>query len=111
MTLAPAKKRKTGAKARAAPYQVALDIPTYAPILADGFGGALSDGALPTEILGFYGSNRRLRMIRADYPNGWRLDLRVSEARDGKMRITSMTSSVRMVTRPKAAKNDGPHHG
>lgn len=101
MTVSTTKKRKL--KARNAPYQVALDVQTYAPILADGFGGALSDGALPTEILGFYGSNRRMRMIRADYPNGWRLDLRVSEGQDGKLRITSMTSSVRMVTRPKGA--------
>jgi len=91
------------AKARSKPYQVALDIETYAPLLAQGFGGALGDGASPTSVIGYYGSNGRIRMIRADYPNGWRLDLRISKGRDSALRITSMTSSMRMVTRPKGA--------
>jgi hypothetical protein len=78
---------------------VKLEIETFAPMLAEAF--PVGDGEPPSEVIGFYGSNRKIRMIRADYPNRWRLDLRMSEDRAGKLRVTSMSSSLRMVTKPK----------
>jgi hypothetical protein len=56
---------------------------------------AIGAGEMPVEVMGWYleGSVRR---IRADYPNGWRLALSITQAGN----ITRVCASLHVSSRP-----------
>lgn len=64
-----------------------------APLLEELFPG-LGDGEQPRVVDGWADYRGRPRRCRADYPNGWRVDLRIN----AKGQMTSRSASLRLVT-------------
>jgi len=67
-----------------------LVVELAAPLLEQAM--PIGGGALPDVVLGWRDSCGRIRRVRADYPNGWRLDLRVNTRGE----ITSHHGSIRL---------------
>lgn len=74
-----------------------LDPDKLAPVLAEMF--PVGDGELPTAVDGWFDRQGRPRRVRADYPNGWRIEFRLSVKRT----VTSSSASIRLVTKGKPA--------
>lgn len=73
-----------------------IDVVQVAPLLEQLF--PVGDGALPIAVDGWFDRQGRPRRARADYANGWRVELRISA--QGKM--TSSSATIRMVSRKPA---------
>lgn len=84
-------------KARSVTRRYALDSAQLAPVLAELF--PVGDGELPTVVDGWFDRQGRPRRVRADYPNGWRIEFRLSVKRT----VTSSSATLRLVTRGKPA--------
>lgn len=84
-------------KSRHKPVQ--LDREKLAPILAELM--QVGDGAEPSQVLGHHDRAGHCRRITADYPNGWRLVVRLNV----KLEVTSCSASIRLVTRPRGQRH------
>lgn len=58
----------------------------------------MGEGEMPVAVIGWRDSRYRIRRIRADYPNGWRVNLSFSA--DGEN--TARSAQFRMTLRPEA---------
>lgn len=68
------------------------DMVQLAPLLEELFPG-LADGQAPSTLDGWSDPRGNPRRCRADYPNGWRVDVRMN----AKGQLTSRTASLRLV--------------
>lgn len=55
----------------------------------------VGDGADPLTVDGWYDNQGRPRRLRADYANGWRIEVRLSVD----LKVTSRSASFRLVTK------------
>lgn len=68
----------------------ALDIDALAPALHKVM--AIGGGERPLVVLGWYDAARRCRRMRATYPNGWQLTIRINP----KGQVTSSQASFKV---------------
>lgn len=54
----------------------------------------IGDGEMPVEVWGWRDRRGHLQRARADYPNGWRLEMFFSKPRNGQVTITSCKASM-----------------
>lgn len=73
-----------------------IDPMQVAPLLAELF--PVGDGEPPLAVDGWFDRQGRPRRARADYANGWRVELRLSE----KGELTTSSATIRLVSRKPA---------
>lgn len=76
-------------RARLDPERIAKLISEVLPVGGD---------ELPIDAVGWFDGSGKPRRARADYPNGWRVEIRISAKGD----LTSRSASLRLVTEPPA---------